>query len=98
MTSVRMCNNLVQEYKPWTLKKSTSPADIAKINKLLFLVYETMRISSILLQPIVPSLADDLLSRIGVEHCQRMFVHASVDKLSPAKKISLPSSILFKRL
>ena len=93
-----MCNNLVQEYKPWTIKSSQSPQDLLKLKKLLFIVYETLRISSILLQPIVPSLSNDLLTRLNVSPNERSFSQASVDRFKPSRQVNLPQTVLFKRL
>jgi methionyl-tRNA synthetase len=88
---------MVQEYKPWNLLKQNK-SDI-KIKKLLFFVYESLRIAGILLQPIIPSLSDDLLSRLNVNKEERFYEFALVDtKRNSNKKIQSNSNILFKRL
>jgi methionyl-tRNA synthetase len=88
---------MVQEYKPWNLLKQNK-SDI-KIKKLLFFVYESLRIAVILLQPIIPSLSDDLLSRLNVNKEERFYEFALVDtKRNSNKKIQSNSNILFKRL
>ncbi len=97
MIPLRLINNMVQEYKPWNLLKQNK-SDI-KIKKLLFFVYESLRIAGILLQPIIPSLSDDLLSRLNVNKEERFYEFALVDtKRNSNKKIQSNSNILFKRL
>jgi methionyl-tRNA synthetase len=98
MTNLRNTNNFVQNYKPWNLKNSKNENDCNKLKKMLFLVYEALRISSILLQPIVPDLSNDLLDRLNVEHNERFYKNALVDIKSDTKSIKHKQNILFKRL
>jgi methionyl-tRNA synthetase len=100
MTNLRMTNNLVQEYKPWELIKSNDKNDASKLNKMIFLVYESLRISSILFQPIVPDLASELLDRLSIENRNRFFSNCVVNTLhlEDKKKINLYDTVLFKRL
>ena len=97
MTSLRSINNMVQEYKPWNLIKHDK-SDL-KIKKLLFFVYESLRIAGILLQPVTPSLSCDLLNRLNVNKQDRFYDSALVDTKRLSHKSLIPnSSILFKRL
>lgn len=99
MDTVRACNNLVQEYKPWLLAKSESQQDLNRLNKMLFIVYETLRVAGILLQPITPSLSSDLLDRLSVPGAERFFVHAKVNRSNKACQMNnLKKNVLFKRI
>ena len=97
MSTLRSTNNLVQDYKPWNLIKSTSDLDKTKLVKLLYLVYESLRICGILLQPIVPNLAEDLLNRLNIKPNERSYNFAQVNASQPDHLIS-NSSVLFTRL
>ena len=100
MSAVRLCNNLVQESKPWLLAKSGTASDEAELMKLIFLVYETLRISGILLQPITPTLCNDLLTRLNIDEAERYFKDARVNRSVQlmARRVDLKSTVLFKRL
>ena len=99
MACLRMTNNMVQEYKPWILVKSQTQTDIDKLKKMIYLVYETLRISSILLQPIVPDLASEVLNRLSVDKNDRSYNHAILNLESENKLLSdLKKTTLFKRL
>jgi methionyl-tRNA synthetase len=53
---------------PWASPDST---------KAVYYAYHSLRISAILLQPVIPSKASELLDRLGVEQDQRALVHAA---------------------
>ncbi|CAF0843052.1 unnamed protein product [Brachionus calyciflorus] len=99
MSALRIANTLVQEYKPWDLIKSQNESDLKKIKKMLFLVYESLRVTGILLQPVVPDLTNDLLERLNVEPSERFYTNANVNfKSNDPKSIKKKESVLFKRL
>ena len=88
MTVLRLTNQLVQEQQPWTLNN-----DQEKLHWVLATCFESLRVSGILLQPIVPTLSSALLDKLGVRHDQRHWSRAvpgagdTSDKLSPGKTI-----------
>ena len=99
MSVLRSVNNMVQEYKPWVLVKSSDEKDANELKKLLFMVYESLRISCILLQPIVPDLANDLLDRLSIDKMDRCYKNALVDyNRTELKKIIQNSNVIFKRI
>ena len=99
MSHVRQANLRIQENKPWELVKSNNNSERESLSKLMFLVNETLRISSILLQPIVPDLAGDILDRLSVTNEQRFFANAQVDYArTESKKMVKKSDVIFKRL
>lgn len=67
MITIRLANLFVEEEKPWVLAKQ-SPENPQLIN-MLNLVFETLRATSIIMQPIVPNLSSLVL---GI-----MFVYAT---------------------
>ena len=64
MSMLRLANQFVQEQQPRTLK---AESDRDKIHWVLSLTFECLRISGILLQPIVPDLSSRLLDKLSVE-------------------------------
>ena len=64
MAMLRLANQFVQEQQPWTLK---AESDCDKLHWVLSLTFECLRISGILLQPIVPDLSSRLLDKLSVE-------------------------------
>ena len=97
MSHIRLGNNLVQEYKPWDLAKTNGNDYVLK--KLIFIVNETLRITNILLQPIVPELANDVLERLNVSKKERSFKNAQVDYGRTESKIMVKKdSVILKRV
>jgi methionyl-tRNA synthetase len=102
MSKLRHSNNIVQECKPWELvKKEQEEGDDSRmrINKMLFLVYESLRISGILLQPVTPNISRDLLDRLNVPNERRTYEFARVEykKANSTQLVSKPG-LIFKRL
>uniref|UniRef100_A0AC34FC73 Methionine--tRNA ligase, mitochondrial n=1 Tax=Panagrolaimus sp. ES5 TaxID=591445 RepID=A0AC34FC73_9BILA len=62
---VRNTNAFFEIHKPWKMKKG------ADLSTILFLTYETVRVASLLLQPVVPEFADKALSRLGLSNEER---------------------------
>ncbi len=100
MARLRLANNLVQEYKPWDLVKSSDVKDKIILNKMLFFVYESLRISGILLQPIVPDISKNILGKLNIAQNERVYINCQVNYNSnkEAKKLSDDKSTIFKRL
>ena len=96
MQLLRDCNGFIQEEKPWELKKS----DRERLQTVLLLALECLRVSGILLQPIVPHLTDLLLTKLGVPADQRHWENAeSFAWKSNMQQFKLSSQkvILFRR-
>ena len=91
MEVLRLSNLIVQEEQPWKLK-SLNPE---RLNLILYLTLECLRISGILLQPIVPTLAGRLLDKLSIHdqyrHFDEAFPNAEFQvyphKISPEKII-----------
>lgn len=63
MAAARQANTFVQEAKPWELKNLS---DSSKLDSVLRVALETVRMVGIALQPVVPTLASQLLDTLGV--------------------------------
>ncbi|EYC45587.1 hypothetical protein Y032_0422g1184 [Ancylostoma ceylanicum] len=60
LSVVKSGNGFFQFAQPWKLEQGE------KLDSVLYLTYEVVRITSVLLQPVIPSLADQALNRLGV--------------------------------
>jgi methionyl-tRNA synthetase len=99
MDLMRDLNLLVQESKPWILAKDEKKLN--ELNKLFFLTFESLRISSILLNPIVPNLTNKLLDYLNTGDNLRNYENAIVDVKRTKVKYIISNSnrnVLFKRL
>lgn len=99
MARLRESNLLVQDYKPWELVKSNKDEDISKLQRMIFLVYESLRICGILLQPIVPVVSANLLDKLEIKQTERTYEFAKMDYVrDKAKSISSNTDVIFKRI
>ncbi|XP_006889129.1 PREDICTED: methionine--tRNA ligase, mitochondrial [Elephantulus edwardii] len=67
---VRQTNGFVQRHAPWKLNWE-SPVDAPWLGTVLHVALECLRIFGTLLQPVTPTLADKLLSRLAVSATER---------------------------
>ncbi|KAK6740684.1 hypothetical protein RB195_008876 [Necator americanus] len=67
---VKSGNGFFQFAQPWKLESGE------KLDSVLGLAYETLRMTSILLQPVIPSLASNILTRLGVPPEERQVEQA----------------------
>ncbi|KAK7489324.1 hypothetical protein BaRGS_00019432 [Batillaria attramentaria] len=97
MTHIRWANALVQTHQPWTLVKSCNPASQQHLKVVLHVAMETLRVCSILLQPVTPQVAARVLTRLGVplDCSQVSHVHSDVCETprSLGDKVTLMSRI-----
>lgn len=69
VATLHLTNSLIQESEPWILVKN--PAMEKKLEAVLALVFESLRINGILLQPIVPIKAQKILDKIAIDPDRR---------------------------
>jgi len=62
IATLQCCNRFFEHNKPWQLAKN----DVSKLSCVLHVTMETLRISALALQPIVPVLADQLLTKLNI--------------------------------
>jgi methionyl-tRNA synthetase len=99
MTVLHAANSYVQQCQPWDLIKKDDLKSSQTIDLMLYLVFESLRISGLLLQCITPNIAEDLLNKLNVNQSERFISFASVDtKRETTKIISKLNEIIFKRI
>lgn len=94
-------NNFMETFKPWELAKD--PSAQRRLNTILRIVFETLRITGIILQPIVPQMCARLLDKINVDQGHRTWNDLKLDLLLPidasrVRTLSEDNVILFKRI
>ena len=89
MSYLRWANLLVQSHKPWALVKSQDLEDIAHRKTVIHMALETLRVGGILLQPVIPKLAQTLLDRLGIPEDKRMVEHARMSYLNSPECLPL---------
>ncbi|XP_029463040.1 methionine--tRNA ligase, mitochondrial isoform X2 [Rhinatrema bivittatum] len=69
-TCVRLTNRFFQRHMPWKLDRN-KPFEKLWLDTIMYVTMECLRMYGTLLQPVVPSIADKLLSRLGVAQNER---------------------------
>ncbi|XP_063629725.1 methionine--tRNA ligase, mitochondrial [Cydia splendana] len=74
VAALHACNLFFEALKPWELRKENRQREL---DVVLHLALETLRVSAIVLQPVIPQLATSLLDRLQIpkdcrswEHCE----------------------------
>jgi len=70
---ISAADRYIDSEAPWSLKKT----DITRMQTVLFVLAEVIRIISLLLQPFMPTSADALLNQLSVPSDKRSLEHAS---------------------
>lgn len=90
-------NRFVENYKPWELRRD--PKMSARLDSVLGLIFETLRITSIVLQPVIPEMTARLLNKINISINQRNWnnLRLQIDS-QPERSLNNDNAILFKRI
>ncbi|KRY35343.1 Methionine--tRNA ligase, mitochondrial [Trichinella spiralis] len=64
VTVVKKANAFVQHFSPWHLAKDKNANSL--LDTVLHLAHQTLRTCGILLKPVVPNIADEMLNRLSV--------------------------------
>ncbi|KFQ65284.1 hypothetical protein N335_10461, partial [Phaethon lepturus] len=67
---VRQTNSFFQRHRPWKLDRK-DPAEQLWLDTIIHVTLECLRVYGTLLQPVIPHIADKLLSRLAVEPEER---------------------------
>ena len=81
---IRWSNKLFNDHEPWHLCKD--PTNDRHVNCLLHVTMETLRVCSILLQPLIPDIAGQVLDRLGICEGDRLIEHCDVKRQSHREK------------
>ncbi|XP_072034833.1 methionine--tRNA ligase, mitochondrial-like [Amphiura filiformis] len=103
MTCLRSTNGFVNRHQPWTLAKN--PHEKPWLDTTNHVTMETLRVCGILLQPVIPKMADKLLNRLGIGENERTWVYLESFKTYHGKaggydgrQLGNSGGILFKKI
>lgn len=102
MSHLHLTNNFFETLKPWEMKKDATRR--GELDAILLLTMESLRVSSIILQPFVPRLCGQLLGKLNVRNEERSWSFSetfSWTKSNSFKGWALNdnvSPLLFKRI
>ena len=89
MDVLRACNAYVQHEQPWLLAKSSTESDRQRLHTLIYVTLECLRVSGILLQPIIPSIARQLLDILAIDRTQRALPDCASQTRSSAQTLNI---------
>lgn len=102
MSALHAANHMVEYHKPWQLSKQKDDESIIELKAVISLALEAVRISGLILYPVVPDLSKNLLDLLKVPENERRwsdtvprYSSSSEDDL---RTITVDSTILFKRI
>lgn len=91
-------NNFFETAKPWELKNGDNEAK-RKLETIISLTMETLRIAGVIFQPIIPDFTSKLLQRLNIPKDQRLWKDTKLYlRKVPHNLVDLESNILFKRI
>jgi methionyl-tRNA synthetase len=64
---INKANKHIEDSQPWTLAKSSSSEDIKKLDTVLYEVAESIRLSTVMLIPFMPSACQRILTQLGID-------------------------------
>lgn len=98
MALLHASNNFFESVRPWELKNGNEEAT-RKLETIISLTMESLRVSGIIMWPIIPDFCDKLLQRLNVPSDQRVWKDTKLSlKKVPNSLVDLESNILFKRI
>lgn len=108
MECLHVANNFFETCKPWELngkKLNDDASNIQQRDTILSITMETLRVCSIICQPIIPMMSQQLLDKLNVDKCQRnwndlkYFLWNNNNELAmQSKDLGIGSSVLFNRI
>lgn len=101
IATLHSANLFFETLKPWELKKS--PETIEDLHVALHLAMESLRVSGILLQPLIPNISDNLLNKLSVPRDERYFDNSKRfswknEHFQANKALGREKTVLFKRI
>lgn len=95
------CNNFFETLKPWELKKG-SIDDLNRLETIISITLDTLRVCGIILQPIIPELSEKLLNKLNVGSENRSWVDLGtflwVELGDSEKSLGDVDPVLFRRI
>ena len=96
MDCLRLNNTFINDTKPWLLAKQDS--DVQRLDSILLITLEALRVSAILLQPIVPNISDKVLNKLNISSSNRQWIDAKHTFGSQQNLLNQQNSIIFAKI
>ena len=103
MACLHKCNEFVHRHEPWKLAKN--PDEKPWLDTIIHVTMETLRVSGILLQPVIPKMASKLLDRLGIEGTERHWENLECFKTCQgktggyySKSLGKSEGVMFKKI
>jgi methionyl-tRNA synthetase len=98
VSTLHSANNFFESTKPWELKNGNDE-QTRKLETILSIAMESLRITSIILSPIIPQLSERILNRLNVDVDRRKWNDTNLMWNQNARNlINLDDNVLFKRI
>lgn len=114
MSTLHAANNFFESLRPWELKAGQSSTssessdnikNTQKLETIIGMTMDTLRLCGIILQPIIPEISGKLLDKLGVSQNARSwtnldesFLNKTIHRNIPEKPLGSSNAILFQRL
>ena len=95
---ISRANKFIDEHTPWLLAKDTSDESKAKLNYVLVNLYETLKLSGLLIAPFMPSTAQRIYSQLGISTAPVEELFKNFEWGKSAGNAIKKSEVLFPRI
>ena len=95
---ISRANKFIDETMPWKLAKESDSSSQEKLNFVLLNLYEALRLSALLIAPVMPDTAKRIWSQLGLEGEPVKFLYDSFKWGEGTGKIINKAEILFSRI
>lgn len=103
IATLHAANNFFETCRPWEMKKATKGSeDFHKLQTIIAIALDTLRVSSIILQPILPVMTKKLLDKLNVKCDERTFDCSRLNFTNVLRDketiLTNENAVLFKRI
>lgn len=91
---VTRCNGFIETAAPWKLAKDPAPETAAALDATLGLLADAIRLLAILISPVLPRPAEEILSQLGLDPAAELrFDRAKPGLLPPGHRVGSPRPV-----
>lgn len=98
MSTLHAANGFFEISKPWELKNSKDESEKLRLETIISITLECLRISATIMQPIIPNYSSKLLDRLNVSKEIRFWKDTKLNLPKTERTLNLESSILFQKI
>lgn len=99
ISTLHAANAFFEATKPWELRKGNEDWKVKRLESIISITLESLRIAGVILQPIIPNYCGRLLDRLNIPKDLRLWKDTKISlRKAPLPLVDLDSNILFKRI